>query len=363
MRTSGLLLKVTTGIVGSLAVSAMPVAAQQASARTVVLPYFGSAPETGIQYGGALFRIKQPPDSATRPSSGTLFASYTAKRQALAFAEIDRWSRGNDWHVTGHLEWRRFPLPFYGFGDESPDSAEEFYTPTGVRAQAVMQRRVRGPLYLVGGYGYQDVRIAHSSPNGALASGAVLGNRGGRIGQVQFGALWDNRDDVFSSRSGSFLQLTSAVAAPAFASDYDFTRVMLDARHFVPLGAGRVIALQAASELTSGDAPFDQISLVGSSAYLRGYTRGRFRDRDLAAVQAEYRAHLWRKFGWAAFAGAGRVSREVSGLVDGGARILPSYGLGLRRTLFSNSRSAIRVDYARGASGQSGLYVALNEAF
>ena len=356
-------LSAVTGILGALFGVCTPLHAQEPTARTFVLPYFGSAPETGIQYGGTVFRVNQPADTATRPSVAMLFASYTAKRQALVFAEVDRWTSGSNWHLLGHLEWKRFPLPFYGFGDQSLASAEEFYTPTGILASAVVQRRVRGPLYLVGGYSFQDYHIAHSSPNGALAGGTVLGNGGGRVGQVQAGGLWDNRDDVFASTHGSFVQLTGSVAASAFASEYDFTRLMLDARHFLPLGGSRVLALQAVTELTGGGAPFDQVSLVGNSNYLRGYTRGRFRDRDLAAVQAEYRAHLWRKLGWAAFAGAGRVTARPSALVSGSARTLPSYGAGLRYTLFNKSRSAIRVDYASGASSQSGLYVALNEAF
>ena len=342
----------------------LPAAAQAtAGARTFVLPYLGSAPETGIQYGATAFRVRQPSDSATRPSTAQLFASYTAKRQARVFAEVDRWSTGSVWHLTGHLEWKRFPLPFYGFGDAAPQAEEEFYTPTGVLGSVIVQRRVRGPLYLAGGYGYQDFRITPSAADGALAGNAILGNRGGRVGQLQLGALWDDRDDVFASRRGSFLQATGSNAARPFGSEYAFRRLVVDGRHFIPLGTGRVLALQAVTEMTGGEAPFDQLSLVGNSNYLRGYAHGRYRDLDLAAAQAEYRAHLWRRLGWVAFAGAGRVASRPSDLLASGARTLPSYGVGLRHTLFANSRSNIRVDYARGGSGQSGLYVALNEAF
>ena len=96
-----------------------------AQARTFILPYFGSAPETGLQYGATVFRVGQPAsDSVTRPSTSQLFASYTAKGQARAFAEVDRWSLANSWHVIGHLEWERFPLPYYGMGDTTTASSE-----------------------------------------------------------------------------------------------------------------------------------------------------------------------------------------------------------------------------------------------
>jgi hypothetical protein len=332
-------------------------------ARTVVLPYVGSAPETGFQYGATVFRIRQPADSVTRPSTAQLFANYTAKRQARAFVEIDRWTTHNTWRVIGRLEWQRFPLPYHGFGDHAPASAEEAYTPRGVLALATAQRRIRGPLYAFGGYRFQDVAIVETAADGVLRRGHVVGSEGGRVGQLQGGALWDSRDNVFAPYRGAFVQVTGSAAAGALGSEFDFRRVVVDARRFLAVGDRRVVAVQGVVEATSGAAPFDQVSLVGSSNYFRGYTRGRYRDRHLAALQAEYRAPLAGRLGWAAFAGGGRVGSQVADLVGGGARVLPSYGLGARWLLFAASRSTVRVDYARGAGGQSGLYVALNEAF
>jgi hypothetical protein len=332
-------------------------------ARTVVLPYVGSAPETGLQYGATVFRIRQPADSLTRPSTAQLFANYTAKSQARAFVEVDRWTAHNTWRVTGRVEWQRFPLPYYGFGDDAPASAEETYTPRGVIALATAQRRVRGPLYAVAGYRFQDFDIVETADAGALRLGRVVGSRGGRVAQFQAGALWDSRDNVFAPRRGAFVQATGSAAAGALGSEFNFRRLVVDARRFFEVGERRVVAVQGVVEGTGGDAPFDQVSLVGGSSYLRGYARGRFRDRHLASLQAEYRAPLVGRLGWAVFAGGGRVAPRLRDLVGGDARILPSYGLGARWLLFARSHSTVRVDYGRGANGQSGLYVAFNEAF
>lgn len=333
-------------------------------ARTLVLPYLGSAPETGLQYGGTVFRVLQPADPATRPSTWQLFASYTAKSQAKVFLEQDHWSTGNHWRVTSRLEWQRFPMPYFGIGDETPDLAEEIYTPRGVIASASVQRRIRGPLYALGALRYQDQTIIETDSGGELRRGLAVGSGGGRVAQVQGGAIRDTRDDVFAPRRGAYVQGSAAVASGALASDFDFTRVVVDARRYVALRGQSALALQAVLEATGGrEAPFDQLSLVGGSNYLRGYVRGRFRDRHLAAMQAEYRAPIAGRLGWAAFAGGGRIAPRVSGLAGSDARFLPSYGLGVRWRLFANSRSNIRVDYGRGTAGQGGLYVALNEAF
>ena len=365
MRTlTCLVLAAAAALPPALAVAQSDSLPRRPAARTLVLPYLGSAPETGLQYGATVFRVRQPRDPVTRPSTWQLFASYTAKSQAKLFLEMDRWTAGNDWRVTGRLEWQRFPLPYYGSGDRSPDEAEELYTPRGTLASAAVQRRIRGPLYALGALRLQDQDIVATDSAGVLRRGLVPGSSGGRIAQVQGGAIWDTRDDIFAPRTGAFVQGSAAIASKAITSDFDFTRVVVDGRRYVPVGERAVLALQLVAEGTGGrEAPFDQLSLAGGSSYLRGYVRGRFRDRHLVAAQAEYRAPVTSRLGWAAFAGGGRIAPRVADLVGSDARLLPSYGLGVRWRLFSTSRTNIRVDYGRGTAGQGGLYVALNEAF
>lgn len=61
------------------------------------------------------------------------------------------------------------------------------------------------------------------------------------------------------------------------------------------------------------------------------------------------------------FGGGALLGRSLQGLSEGS--VLPSGGAGIRFRLDPRTRSAIRVDYAVGKAGQSGLYVAFNEAF
>ena len=127
----------------------------------------------------------------------------------------------------------------------------------------------------------------------------------------------------------------------------------------IPISSA-MLAGQAYVEATSGDAPFDQLSLVGSSMIMRGYTRGRYRDRDLAAAQIEYRVPIAGRFGVAAFAGGGTVAPTLSDLAS--SKLLPSFGGGVRYLLLPKQRTTVRVDYGMG-KGASGLYVAFNESF
>ncbi|MDQ6828132.1 MAG: outer membrane protein assembly factor [Gemmatimonadota bacterium] len=348
-------------VAGAILIGASAAHAQSTS-RNLILPFVGSAPETGLQYGATAYRLEHLGDSATRATSYQLFASSTAKSQLRAYFELDRWTTRNDWHFIGHIEWERFPLTYFGTGDRTPKSAEEAYTPRGIIGWATVQRRVAGPLYVLAGYRFQDLDIVKTTPDGALRDGSIRGSRGSRVGQLQAGALWDSRDDAFAPYTGTFVQVTGSLAANAFGSAFDFRRLVLDARHFVSLGGRRVLAFQGVYEGTGGAAPFDQVSLVGNSSYLRGYATGRYRDMHLATIQAELRAPIIGRLSGAAFAGAGRIAPRASDLTSSSARTLPSYGGGVRWQLFAGSRNLIRLDYARGV-GQSGIYLGLNEAF
>ncbi|HYW50683.1 MAG TPA: hypothetical protein VE861_08760, partial [Gemmatimonadaceae bacterium] len=97
------------------------------------------------------------------------------------------------------------------------------------------------------------------------------------------------------------------------------------------------------------------------SDIMRGYKRGRFRDRWTAALQGEYRTPVWHRVGAVAFAGAGLAAPAVDAFAD--SRLLPTYGAGLRFRIDQRQRTGVRADYGRGADGASGLYLGFNQAF
>lgn len=330
--------------------------------RVTVLPVVGSAPETGFQYGATVLRLYRLGAAVdTRVSQEQVYAIYTAHAQARAFVQLDRWSRGNEWRVRARGEYQHFPLPFYGIGDAAPWSAEEWYTSSGPSAQLLVQRRIAPALFVGGGARVNDVRIRDIEPGRALGSGRVFGAPGGTVVQLQGFVARDSRDHILAARQGQLLQLTVMVAEHAIGSDYDFGRYALDARQFwSPWPGGHVVAAQLLVEGTSGRAPFDQLVQVGSDTALRGYTRGRYRDRHGATAQVEYRSPSVRRVGLVAFAGGGLVAPALRRLDQ--AELFPSVGVGLRFLLVPAQRAGIRVDYGRGR-GSSRIYVALNEAF
>ena len=345
-------------LLGMMLVLAPAVHSQSTALR--VLPVIGSAPETGFQGGVTALRVMSPAaKSETRASTDQAYVAYTAKHQLRAFLSTDRWTNENRWGLNAQVELQRYPQPFFGIGIDAPESAEEWYQARSISTTASVRRRFGQAVYGQLGYRFSNTDIRDAEENGVIERGELLGAKGGVMSQLTSGLAWDTRDNLFAPLRGSLVQVTAANSDDAFGSDYRFGRYALDARRYITLGRG-LLAGQAYVEATSGDAPFDQLSLVGSNTTMRGYTRGRYRDRHLAAAQIEYRLPVVGRIGVAAFAGGGTVAPALSDLAS--SKLLPSVGAGLRYLLLPKQRTTVRVDYGVG-KGSSGLYIAFNEAF
>lgn len=338
----------------------------QTRRRIQPFPAIASAPETGLQLGATVLAVFEPASyRRARPASVVATAIRSAKGQTRLSVEGEHWSRDNARRLQGLLAWQRFPLPYYGIGATAPSEALETFTPTGVEAVASVQQRIRGAWYAVSTARFVSQDIVADSATGLVAlDPALVGRDGGRVVELGAGLQRDSRDFLFNPTSGSFAQMTYAVSAEATGSEFSYQRLRVDARRYQHVGRGHVLALQALVIGTTGEAPFDQLALVGGGDVMRGYVRGRYRDRWLSAAQFEYRSPMRRRLGAVVFAGAGTVAARASDMFDvQGARVLPTYGGGLRVQIDARQRTAVRVDYGRGRDGASGLYIGFNQSF
>ncbi len=333
-------------------------------AKISFLPVLGSAPETGLQYGVALFATKAHAVPGTRPSSLISNAIRTAKGQTRAFVDFDRWTARNDWRFGGLAIWQQFPLPFYGIGDQTAEGDKELYTPRGTELNAFVQRRIARAQWIQLGLRRSEYAMIKTEPTGLLAPDTMPGSRGGRSIVANLSLISDARDNLFAPTRGHFAEFVASRADAALGSDFDFTRLRADLRAYRPAPfakGGHLLATQLVAQGITSNAPFDQRSPIGSASIMRGYVPGRFRDDWMLAAQTEFRSAIAGSWGYAVFAGAGAVAPTLGELA--GARLLPSYGAGVRFRMDPKTGATIRVDYARGTPGQSGLYVSFNEAF
>ncbi len=326
------------------------------------LPILFFTPETGLAGGGALLALQHTDadDYSARPSSVLLDLIYTQKKQFAAELYPDLYFQGNTYRVTGFIQYLRYPQKFFGIGKNTPDALEETYTSQSFRFSFDAVRRLFGDVS--GGITmlYDNRSFADFEEGRTLDRQAVSGSRGGRT--LAFGVVGylDTRENIFAPAGGSYLMVSLRKAAPGIGSEFSFTTTSLDFRRYYAVAETGVLALQWVAALTSGDVPFYMLAQLGGMNTMRGYYDGRYRDKDMMAVQAEYRFPLYWRFGAAAFLGAGDVAPGLSYFTL--RSVKPSYGCGLRYLFDPDERLSIRLDFGFGKNS-SGMYIAANQAF
>ena len=94
---------------------------------------------------------------------------------------------------------------------------------------------------------------------------------------------------------------------------------------------------------------------------MRGYYEGRYRDRNVVVLQAEYRLPIFWRFGAVGFAGVSDVAHRFRDFKFDNLKY--SYGFGLRYLFNKNEKMYVRFDIGFGRGGMSGFYFSVFEAF
>ncbi|MBD3412871.1 MAG: BamA/TamA family outer membrane protein [Candidatus Aminicenantes bacterium] len=330
----------------------------------VILPIVFYQPETRIGAGGGgliTYRPKGTPEDA-RPSSLYFQAYYTQNKQYGIELKPELYLKKEAYLFKGKIKTSKFPSKYWGIGNQTPDEAEENYTPRMVNLDLSIQRRIlaRERLYLGLQYKYENYTITESDPDGELAAEQITGSTGGRLSSLGFILNWDRRDQIYSPHKGNYFQLTMDFYSPTLGSEFDFTSFKLDLRKYIPVFEHHVFAAQAVVQSVSGSPPFRHMSEIGGEMVMRGYYSGRYRDKSMLVIQTEMRFKVWKRIGMVVFAGAADLADQLGELSPGNFKY--SAGLGLRILVVPKEGTNIRIDQGWG-KGTSGFYIMADEAF
>lgn len=337
----------------NLPAAATPVAASVPQ-HWAFVPILMSNAETGVQVGALVMRFLNPGDTNNKPSSlgFAVRASQMGQAQVNLFPEW--YLGGNLYHITGELNFIRWPADFYGLGNDTdiPKDSADAYLAQGVNGNLIFEREwfrnfSAGPQALVS---YEDIEVRGKR---GLLNASVPGRTGGLV--TGMGALmtYDGRDAIYWARSGFYARAKAAWYRAAWGSDYDFDAYCLEARQFVPLFATGALGLSATLHLKDGEAPFRELSTADGDHNLRGIVKGKYRDNHMLLLQGEYKSyfpdwgflgHKWirNRLGWAAFTEAGQVAGETADFAW--EELRPAFGFGLRYAMNPSQRMNIRVD-------------------
>lgn len=226
----------------------------------------------------------------------------TGERFDATYAGDELWDgwldlRGRVFHENDPFE------RFYGFGNDTPDSAETNYLSDSTVVlgavqvnvshawHAGMQARVRVLRVHEGGVNSIDQLVDDPALNTAP------GIDGATIVGPRFSLRYDTRDDSMLSTEGHLAEAGVEIIDTALGASTSYLRYSLEERSFVPLRPDKrvILATQAVLEyMQNGQrAPFYERSAIGGTRSLRGFGTNRYIDNDRFFARSELRCAVW----------------------------------------------------------------------
>ena len=328
----------------------------------VIAPVIYYTPETSLAWGLVgihhfrLGRSARP----TRLSHYRFNLIRTQNKQSVAQLDYEVYLAGDRILLDGMAKYSYYPDRFYGIGNRTREADREDFTSSNWRLQLNLQRRFGEKLFAGLHLETYDVSMRARESDGRLAGGAVPGGDGGTVSGLGVFAKWDSRDNTFSPANGIYCSFFLNRFLRVLGGDFAFGQAILDARGYIGLGHGQVAAVQGLWRSVWGAAPFLMLPKFGGLNLLRGYYDGRYCDRNMLALQAEYRRPLWGRFAACLFAGIAQVQEKISLLELAGFHA--AGGAGLRYKFNRRENLNVRLDV--GFAGDSpAFYLTFAEAF
>jgi len=294
--------------------------------RWAVLPQIGYGPETG-PLGGLKFTHRN------LFGSGVMFdvaGDYSLNQQqslSLGVGAPDVLGDGRFLallSVAYDLDPQR---DFFGLGnnDVGPDPASTNEERDIAGELLLGWRPFRGALSVVASVGLRHVDIENGdrdddTPFTPEAFPKLPGIDGGFVNPLGLALVYNGRDDLIWPTRGWRIIAKVSHTNTALKSDFEFTRVVLDAGYLYSFGEGRhVLGARLSGEYINGprsDVPFWELTELGGDDTLRGFFPRRFLGQGSALINLEYRVKLfafdffdiWRvQVAGALFGDAGRV--------------------------------------------------------
>lgn len=335
----------------------------------IIIPILSSAPETGVEAGGAsLFSYYSDTlHYDTRVSNIFAYATITTKGQNRINISTTYWSPQNKYHLFAGIGRIDFPVDFYGVGNDTRKASADALGQKRYRLLLEGEKLVAKNLYVGlvgGGYKYD---FTSANPAGIFNTSPQVEDRaGGTFMYIGPSLIYDSRNNNTYTTKGVMINAYYSIMRGVFANNgYNGGLFNIEYSQFIPLSKKLVLGLNMQEQsLTGSRSPIYLLPQMGNDEIMRGYYEGRYRDRNLIAAQAELRYRLSERFGVVGFVGAGEVFHTSFTL----PALKPNLGGGLRYFFDVEKGLSVRVDYGfgqkpAGEQHASGLYIGLGQAF
>ncbi len=326
-------------------------------------PVVGYTPETRLYFGaGCVYYL--PPSKKypeTNPAVLKLVAVYTLNKQIESNFSGDSYYKNNLYKFNYSISYFEYPDHFFGIGNYTLEEDREKYDFDFFNFYFNAQRLVHPNFYAGIKTFFENTKVYNKDSTGFFSTQEIIGEDGGRNTGLGLWLTYDTRDNIYFPLEGMNIDVSGVVHNRVLGSDFNYVDYLLEISQFNKMGKDDVLGFNFYGIFVPGSPPFNRLAELGGDKHMRGNFEGRFRDQNYLSLQSEYRITFWKYFAVNIFAGIGEVADEFSNFSASGLKY--SFGAGGRLFIVPEDKLSLRVDYAFGSEGQSGLYVTFREAF
>lgn len=319
-----------------------------------VYPSVGADPASGVSFGIMPVVIIAPKNPTEYSQSATLvnFLAYSTRNWLNLKIDGLVYTKSGD-EIKGVWNYVSAPDHFYGI-----KQTERNYNPEEFNFR---ENKLRGsyskklPANMFAGL---LADISHVSVDGLSdfeqKNTFLMG-----LGPI---LSYDTRNHVNYPSKGSFVSAGFLHFPKLSEQNYSFRSVEFDARHFISVYKDYILAGNFYSAASYGDIPFYYLPQLGGRSRMRGISnKFMYINTHVTYVQAEMRKHVWGRFGVVAFGAAGNAYSSLRTVSMEHNKFV--YGVGLRFLTSEDEKLNLRIDYGRGSSNDSGVYIVMREVF
>jgi hypothetical protein len=335
----------------------------------VLLPALSSAPETGLEFGGAalLSFYTDTLDRDTRVSNIFGYSTITTKGQTKLSLNASYWTPQNKFHYTASISYYNYPYNFYGIGNNTRLADVEHVSEKRYKISFAGEGLVGNYVYLGYVAGFTKYFYEYDENRDFIINNPdVQDKHGGPNFYAGPSFTFDTRNNNTYTTKGMIISAYYNIMHGVYSNNsYKGGFFNVEYSQFFLLAKKLVLGLDVQEQsLTGSRSPFYLLPEMGSDEMMRGYYGGRYRDRNFIAGQTELRYRIDDRFGVVGFVGTGEVFHTDFSL----PQLKPNYGGGVRYFFDVQKGLAIRLDYGVGAKPtgeprESGFYIALGQSF
>jgi len=247
-------------------------------------------------------------------------------------------------------------LDFYGIGrNDALKNSPRSYNLEPDAGFARAKYRIGGSQFWAGlAYALASTQVTFDTPG--FIPGLPDFQRESRVGGLAPTISYDSRDNMFTPKTGAFVEVTAGFFAPAFGGDGDFKRHSLTAMQFLPLHEDVLLGLRGDATVSSGDVPFYMYPFI----MLRGAPVMRYQGAEVAQAEAEVRWQCWKRFSFIGFAGYGAAWNDFTRIDN--TRTIVTGGTGFRYEIARAYGLHMGVDLAFGPD-VTAIYIQFGSAW